>query len=66
MYLKLLQKKVIQQTAKAAGILIGNKISDKTAGVSKTSQQNNSEKNEEEIPRERLIPSELRRKLLLI
>ena len=66
MYLKLLQKKVIQQTAKAAGILIGKKISDKTARVSKTSQQNNSEKNEEEIPRERLIPSELRQTLLLI
>ena len=55
---------MIQQTAKAAGIFIGNKISDKTASVSKTSPQNNSVKNEEEISRERLIPSELRHKII--
>ena len=39
---------------------IGNKIADKITRVSKTSPQNNSKTNEEEILRERFIPSELK------
>ena len=48
MYLKLLQKK----TAEAASDIIGNKIADRAAKVSKTLPQNNTETNEEEILRE--------------
>ena len=43
MHLKLLQKEQFTKTTEATGDLIGNKIADKIAKVSKTSQQNNSE-----------------------
>ena len=43
MHLKLLQKEQFTKTTEATGNLIGNKIADKIAKVSKTSQQNNSE-----------------------
>ena len=41
--LKTSSKRVIQNTAEANGDLIGNKIVNKITGVSKNSQQNNSE-----------------------
>ena len=57
-HLKLLQKTAIQKTAEATRDLIGTKIANKTIRVSKTSPQNNSETNEEEILRERYISPE--------
>ena len=42
-------KRTIQKTAEANGDLIGNKIDDKITSGSKTSPQNNSEANEEEM-----------------
>ena len=54
--LKTSSKKGIQQTAKAAGILIGNKIFDKTTRVSKTSPQNNSEKMKKKYLEKDLYP----------
>ena len=53
-------KRVIQKSAEATGNLIGNKIADKIITVSKMSPKNNSEKNEEEILREKYISPELR------
>ena len=50
---------MIQETAKAAGDLILNKIADKITRVSKTLAKNNSETNDEEITREKFIPPEL-------
>ena len=64
MHLKLLQKKAIQKTVEATGDLIRNKITDKIRRVSKTSPQNNSETNENEILRERYIFPEERQKII--
>ena len=64
MHLKLLQKKAIQKTAEATGDLIRNKITDKIRRVSKTSPQNNSKTNENEILRERYIFPEERQKII--
>ena len=64
MHLKLLQKKAIQKTAEATGDLIRNKVTDKIRRVSKTSPQNNSETNENEILRERYIFPEERQKII--
>ena len=61
--LKTASKRAIQQTAKAAGDLIGNKIGDRITKDSKTSRKNNSETNEEEVLRERFVHSELRHKI---
>ena len=61
---KTASKRVIQKTAEATGDLIGNKITDETTRVSKTSPQNNSEINEEETLREEYIPPELRYKII--
>ena len=47
--LKTASKRRIHKTAEATGDLIGNRITDKFIRASKTSPQNNSEKNEEEI-----------------
>ena len=55
---------MIQETAKAAGDLILNKIADKITRVSKTLAKNNSETNEEEITREKFIPPELWHKVI--
>ena len=55
MHLRLLQKEQLKKTAEATGYLIRNKIVDKITAVSKTSQKNNPETNEEEIRRERYI-----------
>ena len=59
-------KRVIQKIAEATGDLIGNKIADKIIRVLKTSPQNNSEWNEEEILRERYKSTNKDRKLLMI
>ena len=45
-------KTASKKTAEAAGDMIGNKIADRAAKVSKTLPQNNPETNEEEIIRE--------------
>ena len=56
MPLKLLQKERFK--TEVTGGLIGNKFADSITKVSKTSPKNNYETNEEEILRERFIPSE--------
>ena len=53
--LKTATKRAIQKTAEATGDLIGNKIADKITRISKILPQNNSERDEEEILRERYI-----------
>ena len=53
---------MIQRTAEATGDLIGNKIANKITRASKTSPRNNSERNEEEILKERYISPGLRQK----
>ena len=57
-------KRVIQKTVEATGDLIGNEIADKMTRVSKTSPQNNSETNEEEMLGEKYISPELRQKII--
>ena len=64
MHLKLHSKRVIQETPEATGNLIGNKFVDKIRRISKTSPQNNSETNEEEILRERYISPKLWQKII--
>ena len=68
MHLKLLQKEQFTKTTEATGNLIGNKIADKIAKVSKTSQQNNSEtvtnQHNKEIPKERYMSLEERQKII--
>ena len=61
MHLKLIQKRAIQKTAEATDDLIGNRIADKIAKVSRASPQNSSETvtNEvENIEHEREISKE--------
>ena len=60
--LKLLR--AIQETAEVTGELIGNKIADKITRVSKTSPENNSVTNEEEVFRGRYISPEERQKII--
>ena len=60
------KKSVTAAPKTASKRAIGNKIADKITRVSKTSSKNNPETNEEEIFREKFIPSELRQKLLMI
>ena len=62
--LKTTSKRAIQKTAEATGNLIGNKSADKITRVLRTSPKNNSERNEEEILRERFLPTELRYKVI--
>ena len=62
MHLKLLQNEWFKKTAELTGDLIGNKIADRIAKVSKTSP--NSETNEEEILSKRFIPAALRHKII--
>ena len=70
MHLKLVQKKKkkIQRTTEATGNLIGNKIAIRITGVSKNSQQNNSEtvtnEHDKEIPKERYISPKQRQKII--
>ena len=58
--LKTASKKATEKTKQATDDSIGNKIADKITRVSKTSPQNNSEENEEEILRGRYISLEER------
>ena len=53
--LKSATKRAIQKTAEATGDLIGNKVADKNTRISKISPQNNSERDEEEILKQRYI-----------
>ena len=62
--LKMLQR-AIQKTAEKNGELTDNKIADRITKVSKTSPKNNSQKNEDEILRERFIPQELRHTIIV-
>ena len=61
-------KRSIQKTVKATGILIANKIADKTTEVPKDLQQNNSEtvtnEHDKEIPKERYISSEEKQEMI--
>ena len=59
MQLKLLQKEQFKKQQKKLVILLSNKITIRITKVSKTSTNNNSETNEEEILREEYILSEL-------
>ena len=65
---KTASKIVIQKTAETTGDLIGNKIVDKTAKVSKYLQQNNSQtvknENDKKIPKERYIFPEERQEVI--
>ena len=62
--LKTSSKRAIQKKAEATDDLIENKIVNKMTRVSKTSPQNNSETNEEEILRETYISSKERQKII--
>ena len=62
--LKTTSKRAIQKAAEAYGNLIGNETADKTTGVSKTSPQNNSQTNEEEVLGGRFISPEKRQKII--
>ena len=61
-------KRSIQKTVKATGILIANKIADKTTEVPKDLQQNNSEtvtnEHDKEIPKERYTSSEEKQEMI--
>ena len=63
-------KRAIQNLAGRTGDFIGNKNSNRITKVSKTSQQNNSEKvtneQEKEIPKKRYVPPGKRQKTLII
>ena len=61
--IKNISKRAIQKTAEATCDLIGNKIADKITRVSKTSPKNNSETNEEETLRKKIISPELSQKV---
>ena len=69
--IKTVSKRAIQKTEEAAGDLIGNKIVDKIASISKSSQNASKElhsktdENEIEIPEERYISPEKDNKLLM-
>ena len=64
--LKTASKIPIQKTAEKTGDLIRKKIADRITKVSKTSSQNNSETNKEEILRERYLSLEQRQKKLIL
>ena len=61
---KATSKRAIQKTAVATNDSIGNKIVDEITRISKTSQKNNPETNEEDILRERYTSSEQRQKII--
>ena len=66
--LKTTSKSVIHKTVEATGGLIGIKIAKKITGVSKNSQQNNSEtgtnEHDKKMPKERHISPEERKKII--
>ena len=57
---KTVSKRAIQKTAEGTGDFIGSIIADRITKISKTAPKNHSERNEEEILRERFKPPELR------
>ena len=57
-------KRVIQKRVEATGDLIGNRFADKITRASKTSPQNKSQINEEEMLRERYISPKERAKTI--
>ena len=63
-------KRAIRKKAEVTGNFIGSKITDKITKLSKTMQQNNSEKftnqHDQEIPKERYISPKKDRKVLMI
>ena len=61
---KTTSKRAIQKTVEATGVFIGNIIADRTTKVSRTSPQNNSVTNEEEVLRERYISPEERQRII--
>ena len=70
LHLKLLRKKQFKKTQEETGDLIVNKIADRHTKVSIISQQNNSEtipnEDDKDIPKERYIPPERDKKVLMI
>ena len=58
------KKKAIKKTAEASGDLIGNKIADKIASVSKKSSQNNLDKANNEITKKIYISPEERQQVI--
>ena len=63
---KTTSKRAIQKTVEATGVFVGNIIANRTTKVSRTSPQNNSVTNEEEVLRERYNLQKKDRKLLMI
>ena len=61
---KIVSKREIQKIVEVTGYLIGNTTADKITSVSKASSKNNPETNEDEVLKERFIPSELKRKVI--
>ena len=57
-------KRAIQKTAEATGYLIGNKIADKIASVSKKSSNNNNDDVELTTHRKRYISPEERQQII--
>ena len=62
--LKTISRRAIQKTAEATGDLISNKIVYKITRLSKTSPQNNSVTNEEEISKEGDVSLQQRQKVI--
>ena len=68
--IKSASKRVIQKTAEATGDLIGNKIADKKASISKFPEELHSNElhltnnNETDIPKERYISPEKRQQII--
>ena len=63
--LKTSSKRFIQKTAEGSGDFIGNKIADKTMGVSKNLETVANE-NDQEISKERYMSPEKNKKLLMV
>ena len=61
---KATSKRAIQKTAVATNDSIENKIVDEITRISKTSQKNNPEANEEDVLRERYTSSDQRQKII--
>ena len=61
---KATSKRAIQKTAVATNDSIANKIVDEITRISKTSQKNNPEANEEDVLRERYTSSDQRQKII--
>ena len=62
--IKTVSKRAIQKAAEATGDLIGNKIADKIASVSKISSKELQNEDELEIPKERYISPKKRQQIV--